>query len=26
MTELKVNPMGVYRADIPYRSVGHSWA
>jgi gluconate 2-dehydrogenase gamma chain len=26
MTELKVNPMGVYRGDIPYRSVGHSWA
>ena len=26
MTELKVNPMGIYRADIPYRSVGHSWA
>ena len=26
MTELKVNPMGVYRGDIPYRSIGHSWA
>jgi len=26
MKELTVNPMGVYRADIPYRSVGHSWA
>lgn len=26
MKELKVNPMGVYRGDIPYRSVGHSWA
>jgi gluconate 2-dehydrogenase gamma chain len=26
MTELKVNPLGVYRGDIPYRSVGHSWA
>jgi gluconate 2-dehydrogenase gamma chain len=26
MKELKVNPMGIYRADIPYRSVGHSWA
>jgi gluconate 2-dehydrogenase gamma chain len=24
--ELKVNPMGVYRSDIPYRSIGHSWA
>jgi len=24
--ELKVNPMGVYRGDIPYRSIGHSWA
>jgi gluconate 2-dehydrogenase gamma chain len=26
MKELKVNPMGVYRGDIPYRSIGHSWA
>ena len=26
MKELKVNPMGIYRADIPYRSIGHSWA
>ena len=26
MSELKVNPMGVYRGDIPYRSIGHSWA
>ena len=26
MQELKVNPMGVYRSDIPYRSIGHSWA
>ena len=26
MKELKVNPMGVYRGDIPYRGVGHSWA
>jgi hypothetical protein len=26
MTELKLNPMGVYRGDIPYRSIGHSWA
>jgi hypothetical protein len=26
MTELKVNPMGIYRGDIPYRSIGHSWA
>jgi gluconate 2-dehydrogenase gamma chain len=26
MTELKVNPMGVYRSDVPYRSIGHSWA
>jgi hypothetical protein len=26
MQELKVNPMGIYRGDIPYRSVGHSWA
>lgn len=26
MAELKVNPMGVYRGDIPYRSIGHSWA
>jgi gluconate 2-dehydrogenase gamma chain len=26
MTELKVNPMGLYRGDIPYRSIGHSWA
>jgi hypothetical protein len=26
MTELKVNPMGVYRGDIPYRSIGHAWA
>ena len=25
-TELKVNPMGTYRSDIPYRSIGHSWA
>ena len=25
-TELRVNPMGVYRGDIPYRSIGHSWA
>ena len=24
--ELKVNPMGIYRGDIPYRSIGHSWA
>ena len=24
--ELKVNPMGVYRGDIPYRSIGHAWA
>jgi gluconate 2-dehydrogenase gamma chain len=24
--ELKVNPMGVYRSDVPYRSIGHSWA
>jgi gluconate 2-dehydrogenase gamma chain len=26
MQELTVNPMGVYRGDIPYRSIGHSWA
>jgi len=26
MQELKVNPMGFYRGDIPYRSIGHSWA
>jgi gluconate 2-dehydrogenase gamma chain len=26
MKELKVNPMGVYRSDVPYRSIGHSWA
>jgi gluconate 2-dehydrogenase gamma chain len=26
MAELKVNPMGVFRGDIPYRSIGHSWA
>ena len=26
MKELKVNPMGIYRGDIPYRSIGHSWA
>ena len=26
MKELKVNPMGFYRGDIPYRSIGHSWA
>ena len=26
MTELKVNPMGIYRGDIPYRSIGHAWA
>ena len=26
MKELKVNPMGVYRSDLPYRSIGHSWA
>jgi hypothetical protein len=26
MQELKVNPMGVYRSDVPYRSIGHSWA
>jgi hypothetical protein len=26
MRELKVNPMGVYRSDIPYRSIGHAWA
>ena len=26
MQELKVNPMGIYRGDIPYRSIGHSWA
>ena len=26
MQELKVNPMGVYRGDIPYRSIGHAWA
>jgi hypothetical protein len=26
MTELKVNPMGVYRGDVPYRSIGHAWA
>ena len=26
MTELKVNPMGLYRGDIPYRSIGHAWA
>ncbi|MEO6528272.1 MAG: gluconate 2-dehydrogenase subunit 3 family protein [Gemmatimonadaceae bacterium] len=26
MTELKVNPMGVYRSDVPYRSIGHAWA
>jgi len=26
MAELKVNPMGIYRGDIPYRSIGHSWA
>ncbi len=26
MKELTVNPMGVYRGDIPYRSIGHSWA
>lgn len=26
MRELTVNPMGVYRGDIPYRSIGHSWA
>jgi gluconate 2-dehydrogenase gamma chain len=24
--ELKVNPMGIYRSDVPYRSIGHSWA
>jgi hypothetical protein len=24
--ELRVNPMGVWRADIPYRTVGRSWA
>jgi hypothetical protein len=24
--ELKVNPMGVYRSDVPYRTIGHSWA
>jgi len=26
MKELKVNPMGFYRGDLPYRSIGHSWA
>lgn len=26
MQELKVNPMGIYRGDIPYRSIGHAWA
>lgn len=26
MKELKVNPMGVYRGDVPYRSIGHAWA
>ncbi|MDB4884115.1 MAG: hypothetical protein JWL95_2881 [Gemmatimonadetes bacterium] len=26
MKELKVNPMGIYRSDVPYRSIGHSWA
>ena len=26
MRELKVNPMGIYRGDVPYRSIGHSWA
>ena len=26
MKELKVNPMGIYRSDLPYRSIGHSWA
>ena len=24
--ELKVNPMGIYRSDVPYRSIGHSWS
>ena len=24
--ELGVNPMGVWRPDIPYAEVGHSWA
>lgn len=24
--ELSVNPMGTWRADIPYEEVGHSWA
>lgn len=24
--ELRVNPMGVYRGDIPYRSIGHAWS
>jgi hypothetical protein len=24
--ELRVNPMGTYRGDVPYRSIGHSWA
>lgn len=23
--ELRVNPMGAYRADIPYASIGHAW-
>jgi glucoside 3-dehydrogenase (cytochrome c) hitch-hiker subunit len=26
MKDLKVNPMGIYRGDVPYRSIGHSWA
>ena len=24
--ELRVNPMGVWRGDIPYSSIGHGWA
>lgn len=24
--ELKVNPMGIWRGDIPYSSIGHAWA
>lgn len=24
--ELRVNPMGTYRGDVPYRSIGHSWS
>jgi hypothetical protein len=24
--ELHVNPMGVYRGDLPYRTIGRSWS